>query len=225
MKGFQFVILFLFCNLHSIQSQNSGVYLGVDVPLYYSLGYQQQLSSQFSVDGQVGLLTKPFDKLILNTMKMFDVNEVLLNTIGDKFSWGFTMQAKINWHIKKSYIGLTYSYLLLKVKGWPGDELQSYSAYEFLLSRYHDITLTSQLHNAGLLYGRVFNFANPRYSVRLELSVLKTFYSKTVLKDNDGDELSRLSEIIDRELDEYYLEYGFLPSLNIYFMYKFGMKK
>ncbi|NBC83271.1 MAG: hypothetical protein GVY19_07800 [Bacteroidetes bacterium] len=55
--------------------------------------------------------------------------------------------------------------------------------------------------------------------IRAELSVLKTFASSSVLKTGNGDELTGLSRIIDSELNQYYVPYGWLPGIKIYKVY------
>ena len=83
----------------------------------------------------------------------------------------------------------------------------------------NDLQLTSNLYNVGLLIGRRFHFKNPKWQFRTEFAIAKVLGSKTKLS-SDYRDLVNLSVIVNDELEEYYWEYGYLPSLNFYLAYK-----
>jgi len=205
-----------------IFAQENQVFLGVNIPTFYTIGYQHSLNRHFSLNGQVGLLTDPFDEILVNVFESFDADEVLLNTVGEAFSYGLNFQPMLKWHIHKMYLGLTYSYLNLVAKDRPSDVLENYYGITVPSRRSSsELTLISNLHNAGISFGRSFYFKDPSFSIVVELSVLKTFASSSKIKDKYGDEFSSLSILVDEELSQYYLDYGFVPNISIYLVYTF----
>jgi hypothetical protein len=220
MRKLLIFLSFLIITIKSF-SQDNSVIAGTNIPLFYTVGYQQKISEKFSATVKFGLLTKPYDALILNLLKAFDTDKMLVNTIGEAFSVGYNIQPEIKWHFRKSYVGFSYSYLLLKAVECPSDAIENYYGVSIPNRRSVSLTLKSSLHNAGIFYGRKFQFKNPHFLMAAELSVLKTFKSKSKMTNSQGEELERLSNLIDNQLNTYYVEYGYLPSFNLYFIYKF----
>jgi hypothetical protein len=83
------------------------------------------------------------------------------------------------------------------------------------------LTLSSDLYNAGILYGRRFTFKNPKIELHTELSFAKTLGSSSYI-DSPQKSVESLSGLVDNELKTVYLDYGYLPSINVFFVYKFG---
>lgn len=218
------LILFgwLMTMISPIFAQENQVFLGVNIPTYYTVGYQRRLNQHFSFNGQVGILTDPFDEILVNIFEAFDADEVLLNTVGKAFSYGVNFQPMFKWHIRKVYFGIAYSCLNLVAKDRPSDVLENYYGIALNTRRSaNELTLKSTLHNGGISFGRSFNFKNPAFSVILELSVLKTFAAKSFINNEDGDRISALSTLVDSELSQYYIDYAFIPNLSIYLTYSF----
>jgi hypothetical protein len=207
------------------RAQQSEVFAGVQVPLFYTVGYQQKLNNHFTLTGQVGILTSPFNVALMNIMKQFDANEVLVNTIGNAFSMGINIQPTLKWHFNHFYIGVSYSWLRLTAKDSPSDLIQSYYGISLPSLWEYDLKLKSDLHNAGLVFGREFFFKKAPVSIHLDLMVLKTFASKSYLENSTDMVMSKLSDAINQRLNYYYIHYGFLPSLNLTFAYKFGTQQ
>lgn len=220
MRKIVVVILFLLSHRNNVMSQSKEILIGIDFPLYYSLGYEQKLSNHFSLNGKLGVLTKPFDVVILNTLKMFDGDELLVNTIGDAFSVGISLQPTLKWYFRKTYFGLSYSFLTLKANDCPSEAIEKYYGISVPNRRSNSFSLQSYLHNAGINFGRRFGFKNTRFSINLELSVLKTFASRSYLKDDQEQTIETLSNAINNELNRYYIGYGYLPSINVSVVYK-----
>ena len=215
------ILLFVLSHQLNLLSQNKEIFIGLDVPLYYSFGYEQKIFNHLSLNGKLGILTKPFDVAILNTLKVFDADELLVNTIGDAFSVGISFQPTLKWYLRKTYVGLSYSFLILRANDCPTDAIENYYGISILDRRFTTLNLQSKMHNAGVIFGRKFDFTDTRFSLNLEFSILKTFASKSYLRNDQDQTLETLSNTIDQELNQYYIEYGYLPSINILFVYKF----
>ncbi len=219
------IIIILLAN--TTFAQKSIIQLGTQIPLMYSIGYELDINNKISFNTQIGILTKPYDVTILEILKLFGTEEPLTNTIGEAFNFGFIFQPTIKYNFKKNYIGAYYSYYSLNAEETPTDAIENY--YNIYLpsrikNRTNEFILNSKLHNIGLLFGRKFELKNPTLELRLELAFAKTFKSKSKLSSEFGD-MSTISSLIDNELDYYYINYGYLPSFNIFIIKKITKRK
>lgn len=217
-----FIALLLTIITLKINSQNN-LFIGTQIPLTYNLGYEFQFSTKWSISSQFGILTKPYDKAILTLMEEFGTDEQLVNTVGEAFSYGLAFQPEIIYTIRKWEIGIFYSYFFLKAEDAPKNAIENYYGVSFpirppIFIGSNNLTLTSNLYNAGIKFGRKFFFKNPAFEIRTEFDFAKTFASKSKLTANDAD-IDRISELVDKDLNEYYIDYGYLPALNIRLLY------
>ncbi|MBK7959238.1 MAG: hypothetical protein IPK03_14770 [Bacteroidetes bacterium] len=88
--------------------------------------------------------------------------------------------------------------------------------------RNKEFSLGCQLHNAGLLYGRIIPLKNEKMQIRLELSLSKTFASTSKMSTERNINLTKINEQIQTELNGYFLQYAYLPSINVQWVYLFG---
>ncbi|MFT3740375.1 MAG: hypothetical protein QM786_16635 [Breznakibacter sp.] len=218
--------LFFFMGLGIVdlkaQMPRHGIMLGTDVPLYYSAGYEYRAAEHWFFGGKAGVLDFPFDVVLLEFMKSFDADDMLVNTIGDAFSYGVQMKPYVKRMFKCFYIGGAYSYLALVAKECPSEAIENY--YGITIDdrrRSVPLTLTSTLHNIGVFTGYEVDLGNPSWALQLELSVLKTFASQSRIRRTSGDGLPRLSAAIDDELGSFFAKKGYLPSLNVTLCRKF----
>lgn len=224
-------ILFVFCGYYnSGNAQNHSVFVGTQIPLQYSIGYSYQISPKFSSSLQLGLLTKPYDKIILNILDAMGTDDALTNTIGESFSYGLLVQPTVYWHWnEKYYIGVYGQWTYLRENDAPKDVIEAYYGTDIDTAPSkrnrqrsgNSLTLESNLYNLGLLVGRSFFFKNPRLQLRIELATAKTLTSSSQISSEARD-LSTLSEKVDVILGDYYWNYGYIPTLNVYLVYQFG---
>lgn len=218
---FQILIIYIFF-VNIAFAQKSGFQLGTQIPLMYSIGYEFDINNKFSFNTQVGILTRPYDVAILEILKLTGTEEPLVNTIGEAFSFGFIFQPTVKYCFKRYYIGAYYSYYSLNARETPTDAIENY--YNIYLpdrinNRTNEFSLNSRLHNIGLLFGRKIELKNPNFELRLELAFAKTIKSKSKFSSESGD-ISTISSLIDDELNSYYINYGYLPSFNIFLSFK-----
>jgi hypothetical protein len=211
------IIIFFFISFDQAgRAQSISLQLGTQIPLMYSGGFEFEFKKGLALNAQAGILTKPYDAAILEALKMFGTNEALVNTIGDAFSYGYVMQPAIKYHYRKWITGITYSYFSLVAKDAPVNLIENY--YDVSLPpayRNIQLRLDSKLQNAGMLVGRRIILKNPDWQIVLECSLVKTFWSRSKLTTENVD-LYFLSTAIDLKLQEYYIEYGYLPSINLF---------
>ena len=202
-------------------AQGTSVYIGSQIPLFYSAGFEYEANQTVSFSIQGGLLTKPYNTAILHILEELGTRETLVNTIGESFSHGVSVQSALKFHFRNYYAGLLYSYYLLIARDTPIDAMENFYGFNFPINfKSKELNLHSRLSNIGLLAGRKFMLNNSGLSLNLEFSVAKTVASRSTLYSESGD-VNWASETVDKKLNTYYLEYGYLPSLNIYLVKSF----
>lgn len=221
-----FTICTLLFSTTQLFSQRAHLQIGTQIPLNYSVGFEYQIiSNRLAGNMQVGILTSPYDAAILEILKAFGTDEALTNTIGNAFSTGIIAQPSVKYCWKKNYIGLNYSYYGLKALEAPVEAIETYYDTDIpeRNTNKKEFTLKSNLSNAGLFYGRKFTFKEyPKLGLNLELALQKTFSSNSKLEGFSRREPERLNTLISDELNTVYLAYGYLPSVNIFFVYTIG---
>lgn len=223
MKKIIFALVLLFSITANAQNEKPIIFeLGTEFPLNYSLGFGADIYENVQFTLRAGILTKPYDAIILNTLKLFGVEESYTNTIGDSFTHGFVLKGGLNYKFEGFYIGAYYSFFRLNAADVPTDLLNNFyginlptsSTLDFI--EYH---LRSNLHNLGVSVGKSFPI-NEQFSIGGEFSMAKTIGSKSGVSSNFDPDMVMATGIIHKELDPLYKKYGFLPSVNIFIRFK-----
>lgn len=196
--------------------------LGTEFPLNYSVGLGSDIDDDFQINLRAGILTKPYDGIILNTLAAIGVDETIKNTVGDAFAYGLALKGGVNYRFAGFYTGVFYSFYHLTAVDVPTDLINNYfdinlppiSSFDLI-----EYKLKSDLHNIGLLIGKTFPI-NEQFEVATEFSVGKTIASKNSLSNTYEKEMLLATEIIHNELNPLFKKYGYLPSLNIFLRFK-----
>ncbi len=221
---YKLAILLLLLLSKTGYTQTSSFQIGTQVPLMYSVGYNYETKNKVALNMQAGVLTRPYDQAILQVLKKFGTNEVLVNTIGEAFDYGLIVQPSIKYNFNSYYAGITYSSYTLVARETPKNAIESYYGVRMPPGvNSSPLRVQSHLSNAGLLFGRKFGFDNSKVELLLEFSLQKTFYSKSNVSAKYSGvagccDSSSLNNMVDKELNDYYLEYGYLPSINIFLL-------
>jgi len=223
------------CFFGILNAQEHSFFIGFDLPIQYTAGYQIQFE-RASTQIQLGAISKPFDNYIIKTIERFGANEGLVEVIENSFKKGWSFTIKENFRIKKSYLGIYGQYINLKASDLPLDLLQSYLNID--LSSYWPTTpiisplidygnettrikLSSNLFQIGFLYGRQFNFKNPKFAIKTEFSISKNIYTKNTFS-SQLPYPQIIYDTLDEDIKETFRTYAYIPSLNIYFVYRLG---
>jgi len=200
---------------------------GVEIPLQYALQYDLRFDNKFSINVQVGILTKPFNDAILTTLETFGTDESTIELIENAFQFGTIIDLGGNYHFGKNYVGLFTQWIGLKAGDTPYQLIESYFGIEFpsppiplppILTP--KVYLKSDLFQLGFLYGRRFTFKNsPRIEIHTEIALSKNIYSNSSLS-SDHLEVNSINDLVDSELSSIYSKYAYIPTLNIYFVYR-----
>lgn len=234
MKRLTFLITTL-CFLSILNAQEHELFIGLDIPIQYTAGYQIQFKKT-STQIQLGAINNPFDNYIIKTIEKFGADKDLMKVIENSFKKGWSFTIKENFKIKKSYLGIYGQYVNLKASDLPLDLLQNYlniDLYPFwpttpiispLINYGNETTrieLSSNLFQIGFLYGRQFNLKNPRFSIKTEFSISKNIHTKNSFSSKSPYP-NIIYDTLDKDIKETFQEYAYIPSLNIYFVCKLG---
>lgn len=201
--------------------------IGIDFPLQYKIGYEYKPVRNFSAELQVGIITKPYDNIILKVIEGFGIDEEFIEIIDESFKFGgiFTIQPKF--HFRKSYAGIFGQLIRLNASNTSAELLSSYFNKDFLILgniQSLELILQSNLYQLGLLYGRSFQLNNPDFSLALEFGVSMNINSKNSFSSNhpylDQTQLVRqLYSELDNELSALFKQCVFIPTVNLIFIY------
>lgn len=212
-------LVFLFAQTFAQKTQ---LQIGTQIPLNYAFGIEHSFAEdKFSANLQVGYLTKPYDIAILEILKLLGTEEAIVNTIGDAAMYGVVFQPTFKYHFRTFYTGLTYSLYTLKAKEVPSEAIENYYGTSIPNRRDRILNLQSNIHNIGLLIGKQFPFGENRNSgLKVEFSIQKSFTSSSKLYANGNNDFTRLNTQISDELNQYYVDYGYLPSINVFYYFR-----
>lgn len=202
--------------------------IGTQIPFQHSLIYDHHLTPGFSINGGIGLISGPYTNMIFNGLENRGLISASNRKVIDRtFQLGVTYQLGANFHFGKNYVR-TYGQLA----HLNGDLSYIDLANLYLNTNIPDITrflnpikIKSNVPMIGVLYGRRFSIGE-NSEIHVEGSIGKTLGHHTTYKTNTFlDKLDLVNDIvytgIDNDLDDYFNKRGWIPSLNVYYVYKF----
>jgi hypothetical protein len=208
----------------------TGSYLkiGTQIPLQHSIIYDHRVTPGFSINGGLGLITSPYTGMIFSGLENRGIITAKDEEILDRsFQFGISYQLGANFHFDKNYVRLAGQ--LTRING----DLAFTDLANLALntnvppfaSFLNPIDIKSTIPMVGMLYGRRFTFPGSRSEIHAEVSVMKTLGHNTQYKTGLFiDNIQIVNDIvynqIDNDLDRYFSKYGWLPSLNVYYVYK-----
>lgn len=229
---------YLFAQINSGNSETvktfskSSIFIGTQIPLQFTAGYAYQISHHFSAKAQAGLLTRPYDGLIVNSLQAFGMDKNLGRVIKKAFRTGSLLGIGLDYHFGKNYAGISGQYIHLKGGGiTPADALSVYFNHDF--SSFDpaglpvfEFNMQSDILNINALYGHEFQLSNPHLSINTEVGLTKIVASKNYFSSNrslvDGTAFARnIYNQLDKEMRTSFWKHGYIPTLSIYLVYRF----
>lgn len=203
-------------------AQAHRIKLLAEIPVQFGIGYEGQVSNRFSISVQGGVLTDPNGDLIINVLEMFGTDPDIILIIEDAFQFGLVEELGVNYNFGKNYVGVFSQFVNLRGNGTTADPIENYFNTTIFPGNGSDsdLKLRSSLIQGGLLYGRRFPLRNKHFEIDVEFGFSANLWSKSKLSSERRD-LTELSKQVDAELDYYYSNYGFVPSLSVIFVYNF----
>lgn len=215
------------------QDQDIGpsVFIGTQFPLQYTAGINYHFTPAISARAQVGLLTKPYDWLVLKTMERFGLEESKSRLIERALDHGLLFSVGANYHLGKNHIGIYGQYSQLRGSITLEEALGAYlntdvSFLDPLGFSLLELSAKSSLVNLGVLYGRKFVLPNPKFEIVAEAGIARVITSTNTFESNQGL-LERLPVVqqlytrLDNDFSNAYRKYGYLPTINLYLNYRF----
>lgn len=202
--------------------------IGTQIPFQHSIIYDHGITPGFSINGGIGFITGPYTNVVFSGLEnkgMISSNERAI--INRTFQLGVTYQLGADFHFDKNYIRAYGQLMTLN-----GDMSYSDLANLYLGTNIPDVTrflnpidIRSNVPMVGVLYGRRFSIGE-NSEIHLEGSIGKTLGHNTKYETNTFlDRVGVVNDIlysgIDNDLDSYFTKNGWLPSINVYYVYKF----
>lgn len=231
-KTYIFVVLLSVAHLSV--AQKGSLLIGTDFPIQYTVGYNYGYGD-FSTQFQFGILTKPYDNVILSIVEGFGADPNIVNIVRNSFKNGKIITLKQQYHQKKMYFGVYLQNINLRANEVPLDIVEDY--YNVNLTSYWSgipiipgmlnygneltkIELLSRLWQIGLLVGRQFELSNPKLELRTEFSISKNMFSSNKFSSQTPYPQTLFNNM-ETDLKETYKKSAYIPSVNIYLLYHF----
>jgi hypothetical protein len=217
---------------HSIaQDKGPSVMIGTQIPLQYTLGFNYHFSPAISARAQLGILNKPYDKLVLSIMEQFGLEKPIGRLIEKSLNHGLMYTLGVNYHFGKNYVGLFGQHTQLKGKITIEEAASAYferdlsflNPFGFSLL---EVSARSNTTNIGVLYGRRFTFPDPRFEILAEAGIAKIISTTNYFSTSNRllEQVPRVKEVyrnLSVDFKEAYRRYGYLPTINVYLNYHF----
>lgn len=211
--------------------------VGTQFPVQIGLGYQYHTGKHLSGRVQAGLLVPPYDRFIIYSMEAFGFDKKYSKALDEAFQLGWVASLNPQYHFGPSgnhYLRLQGQFARLK------GSIRLDEAVELLLDnqisipdlsqlpiRIPDFSTRSNLFLLGVHYGHRFQLAHPRLTLQTEIGFNKIIGSRneytTNIKLLDNNSLVQVYyRNLDDRLRSYYLQYGYIPSISLYLIYRLG---
>lgn len=207
-------------------------FVGLQIPLNYTVGYRLQFSRRFSVQAQGGLIAAPFDRYTLKLLEGFGLDPTLRGVIERSFRQGSSASLGVSIQANSPWYGTLFGQYVHFSAGpiTPADGLgvyfkQDFSGFGLLNSPAFVFNLQTNLWIAGIRVGRSFRFNESRFGLNTELSLGKIVATQNNFSSNrsgiDGLGVTqRLYDNLENEIDTKLRQNGFLPTLNVLLTYR-----
>lgn len=221
------VVIFLLPSI-ILPAQKHAVKALAEVPVQFGIGYEYFISKKFSLTAQGGVLSEPNSTMVIWVLEKVGTTPEIIDVIRDSFKFGLVGELGVNYNFGKNYVGTYGQFINLRGKGTAPDPVEEYfdeNFSDFPLKPGSDpddrqVSVRSSLIQIGILYGRRFPLKNKHFEIDAEFGISKNIWSNSSLYSNNRD-LREMDDEVDEKLDYYYSRYGYIPSLNVAFVYKF----
>jgi hypothetical protein len=217
------------------QSKTPYILLGTQFPLQYTAGFEYQFHPRLSTSLQAGILAKPYDKYLLYCMEVAGLSKTLSRIIEKSFEKAYMGCLGVNYHFDEKYYAGLYGLGARMYGKGPLLELANvYYKGKFpsnvdpaLLAVAEDLQMhwESDLICAGVMAGRKFLLPDSKFEFRTEIGFTKIMGSQSRYSVGYTiiDESVLARDLYTRMNDEFkksYWKYGYVPSLNLYIVYR-----
>ncbi len=201
-----------------------------EIPVQFGVGYEFNYSRRFSSNFQIGLLTQPNSSIVLYSLQALGTSQDVVLLLNDAFKSGVVSKGTLQYNFRKNYVGVFIQSISLKGEDTPTSVVEnalnvsitSYPKYKGASNAPEDnLTLSSQLLQAGILYGRRFPIRKTRSEIDAEFGMGANIASSSSLSSKVRN-LSALSDYTNLYLSSIYRSYAFIPSITIAYAVRIG---
>lgn len=217
---------------YDYEEMGSFLKFGTQIPFQHSIIYDHKITPAFSLNAGFGLIAAPYPGMILSTLEGRNVisqndKEII------KRSWqnGITYQVGANVHFTNNYVRLFGQMAHLNADLAVTDLANLYldTNLPAITGFLNPIDIRSNAPMIGLLYGRRFTFPSSPHEIHIEGSISKTLGHNTTYRTGTFiDNFDVINDLIynevDDDLDKYFNDYGWIPSINVYYVYRFQQR-
>lgn len=217
-------VLMLLAEPTSVVAQNAAFRIGTDFPLRYTAGITFNPYGRVSIQGNAGILTDPYDGILLDYISLLEVDEDALDLAGRVFEQGNIFDIGTNLNIGRGYVGVFGQVIRLRGNGAPVELVEEFLDID--LSPYYSsvpnraMNLRSTIYQAGARLGSRFIVADPDLELHVEFS-----FSVNLDSENSFSSDIPFPEFIhdrfDRDLRDAYRDYLYVPSIGAFLVYNF----
>jgi hypothetical protein len=210
------------------EGENSYLKFGTQVPFQHSLIYDHRITPGFSINGGLGLIAAPYTNMRFAALENRGlITSTDRDVLERSFRSGLSYQLGANFHFQKNYVRVFGQLTHLNGDLAITDLVNLYLKTNIppVANFLNPIEINSNVPMVGMLFGRRFP-VGPRSEFHAEVSLSKTLGHNTTYKTGTFvDHLAVVNDIVysglNHDLDNYFSNYGWIPSLNIYYVYKF----
>ncbi len=230
------IIISLFTVLLHFHSQGNdvrGIRYGFKIPYSYDLTYYQRFNTKIALYGGLQLTSVPFQNSSIKIMEFWGGDVNIASILDQPYVMGTGIDIGSNFYLGKKnkfYFSAAFQWMDLFEKdiedmvinnalGVDISKLPEGPIPKFLSE--HPLTINSNYLNLALGLGKSINLKSSRYYVmNIEFQLSKTIASHHFL-NSDYRYLTPIQNKASNELKILYLNYGWFPLINIYFIRMF----
>jgi hypothetical protein len=196
--------------------------IGTDFPLRYTAGYTINPKSLISLQVNAGILTEPYDEIILRTLSALGLDRDVADIVENSYDFGMVFDVGGNLRIGKGYIGVYGQMIHLMGASTPYELVGEYLDID--LSPYYlpdldrAMTLQSTIYQGGVRFGTRFALPGPNLELHAEFSLSANLHSKSQLS-SETPYPAFISEQLDAELRDTFRKYLYVPSFGLFLVY------
>jgi hypothetical protein len=202
--------------------------LGTQVPFQHSVMYEHGITTSFGINAGLGLVSSPYTKVLFSSLENKGLVTSNERKIMDRsYRMGITYQLGANFHFRQNYMRV-----FGQVARVSSDLALTDLANLYLNTNIPDVArflnpvkIKSTIPMIGAAYGHKFSLG-PNSEIHVEGAISKTLGHNTTYKTGTFiDNIEVVNDIIynkiDNGFDRYFSTYGWFPSVNVYYVYKF----
>lgn len=229
LKEIRFLVPILIISF-GLQAQNvkHRLSVGSDFPVQYKMAYRLDLPIRLSPEIQFGIITKLYDKIIINTIEFFGADDNLIEVIRHSFESGKILSLRLMFNFSNYYSGIYGQRIALNASDNPISILNAYFERDFsILGNFFGLKLNleSIIYQGGFVFGRFFNLRIKNLCFFTEIAfsfnmTSKNHFSSQTFLDNISSVESLYSDM-ESDIKRAYKKYIYLPSVNFGLSYEF----